>query len=200
MLKLLGCICILAASGGMAYSCVAGLRQKLRQTELLLELLPAAGTACASGAAHTAALWEAAAGNGRAYGRPYRGGYSVFVERGLRYVPPAAGSTVRSLSGAAAGRRSFFLYVPGCVPAAFGTWEEKADGCSGKPLCRVCGKKEIVLLSVLYGGPFFDDLIIVKGRSCLQNVFCILSGSDRDGNGWEAVLRKERRNEYKFDF
>ena len=41
MLKLLGCICILAASGGMAYSCVAGLRQKLRQTELLLELLTA---------------------------------------------------------------------------------------------------------------------------------------------------------------
>ena len=41
MLKLLGCICILAASGGMAYSCVAGLKQELRQTELLLELLTA---------------------------------------------------------------------------------------------------------------------------------------------------------------
>ena len=41
MLKLAGCICILAASGGMAYSCVAGLRRQLRQTELLLELLTA---------------------------------------------------------------------------------------------------------------------------------------------------------------
>ncbi len=41
MLKLLGCICILAASGGMACSCVAGLKQKLRQTELLLDLLTA---------------------------------------------------------------------------------------------------------------------------------------------------------------
>lgn len=41
MLKLLGCICILAASSGMAYSCVLGLRVGLRQTELLLDLLTA---------------------------------------------------------------------------------------------------------------------------------------------------------------
>lgn len=41
MLKLLGCICILAASSGMAYSCVLGLRVGLRQTEQLLDLLTA---------------------------------------------------------------------------------------------------------------------------------------------------------------
>lgn len=41
MLKLLGCICILAASSGMAYSCVLGLRMGLHQTEQLLDLLTA---------------------------------------------------------------------------------------------------------------------------------------------------------------
>ena len=41
MLKLFGCVCILAASSGMAYSCVLGLRMGLSQTELLLDLLTA---------------------------------------------------------------------------------------------------------------------------------------------------------------
>lgn len=41
MLKLFGCICILAASSGMAYSCIAGLYGRMRQTELLTELLTA---------------------------------------------------------------------------------------------------------------------------------------------------------------
>ena len=41
MLKLFGCICILAASSGMAYSCVLGLRMGLHQTELLLDVLTA---------------------------------------------------------------------------------------------------------------------------------------------------------------
>lgn len=41
MLKILGCICILAASSGMAYSCMLGLYHKLHQTELLLDLLTA---------------------------------------------------------------------------------------------------------------------------------------------------------------
>uniref|UniRef100_N2A3Q5 Stage III sporulation protein AB n=1 Tax=Eubacterium plexicaudatum ASF492 TaxID=1235802 RepID=N2A3Q5_9FIRM len=41
MLKLIGCICILAASSGMAYSCTVGLQVRLRQTELLSELLTA---------------------------------------------------------------------------------------------------------------------------------------------------------------
>ncbi len=41
MLKMLGCICILAASSGMAYSCILGLYNKLHQTELLLDLITA---------------------------------------------------------------------------------------------------------------------------------------------------------------
>ena len=41
MLRFLGCICILAASSGMEYSCVLGLRQELHQTELLMEFLTA---------------------------------------------------------------------------------------------------------------------------------------------------------------
>lgn len=41
MLKLFGCLCILAASSGMAYSCVRGLRIGLQQIELLLDLLTA---------------------------------------------------------------------------------------------------------------------------------------------------------------
>ena len=39
MLKLLGCVCILAASSGMAYSLIAGLSCELRQLEELLDLL-----------------------------------------------------------------------------------------------------------------------------------------------------------------
>ncbi len=41
MLKLCGCICILLASSGMAYSCVLGLREQLSLMEQLLELLTA---------------------------------------------------------------------------------------------------------------------------------------------------------------
>lgn len=41
MLKILGCICILAGSSGMAYSCVLGLKKQLYQTELLMDLLTA---------------------------------------------------------------------------------------------------------------------------------------------------------------
>lgn len=39
MLKIIGSICILLASGGMAYSYICGLRKELCQTEQLLELL-----------------------------------------------------------------------------------------------------------------------------------------------------------------
>ncbi len=38
MLKSAGCICVLLASTGMAYSYICGLRQELRQMEQLLEL------------------------------------------------------------------------------------------------------------------------------------------------------------------
>lgn len=41
MLKLCGCVCILAASSGMAYSCILTLYRRLRQTELLSELVTA---------------------------------------------------------------------------------------------------------------------------------------------------------------
>lgn len=41
MLKAFGCICILLASSGMAYTCVLGLSKELHQTELLLEILTA---------------------------------------------------------------------------------------------------------------------------------------------------------------
>ncbi len=41
MLKLAGCICILAASSGMAYSCIRSMYGSLRETELLAELLTA---------------------------------------------------------------------------------------------------------------------------------------------------------------
>lgn len=41
MLKAFGCICILLASSGMAYTCVLGLRRELCQMEQLLELLTA---------------------------------------------------------------------------------------------------------------------------------------------------------------
>ncbi len=41
MLKAAGCICILLASSGMAYSCVLGLRMELRQAEQLMDLLAA---------------------------------------------------------------------------------------------------------------------------------------------------------------
>lgn len=39
MLKLAGCICILLASTGMAYSCISGMRKELRQGEQMLDLL-----------------------------------------------------------------------------------------------------------------------------------------------------------------
>jgi len=38
MLKLAGCICILLASGGMAYSCIYSLRKEISQSEQLLDL------------------------------------------------------------------------------------------------------------------------------------------------------------------
>lgn len=38
MLKLAGCICILLASSGMAYSCIYNLRMELSQSEQLLDL------------------------------------------------------------------------------------------------------------------------------------------------------------------
>lgn len=38
MLKLAGCICILLASTGMAYSCIYSLRKELRQSEQMLDL------------------------------------------------------------------------------------------------------------------------------------------------------------------
>lgn len=41
MLKLFGCLCILAASSGMAYSFVLGLKRELHQTELLMDFLTA---------------------------------------------------------------------------------------------------------------------------------------------------------------
>lgn len=41
MLKLTGCLCILLASSGMAYSCVFRLRLELYQIETLMELLTA---------------------------------------------------------------------------------------------------------------------------------------------------------------
>lgn len=41
MLKLCGCVCILAASSGMAYTCILGLYHRLRQTELLADLFTA---------------------------------------------------------------------------------------------------------------------------------------------------------------
>lgn len=41
MLRLLGRLCILAASAGMSYSCSQGLKRELRQTELLLDLYTA---------------------------------------------------------------------------------------------------------------------------------------------------------------
>ena len=39
MLKLAGSVCILLASGGMAYTYICSLRKELHQTEQLLELL-----------------------------------------------------------------------------------------------------------------------------------------------------------------
>lgn len=41
MLKLVGCICILAASSGMAYSCIMSMYSSLHETELLAELFTA---------------------------------------------------------------------------------------------------------------------------------------------------------------
>ncbi len=41
MLKLAGCICIFAASSGMAYSLILGLHSQVHSTELLLHLLTA---------------------------------------------------------------------------------------------------------------------------------------------------------------
>ncbi len=67
MLKLAGCICILLASCGMAYSLVTGLRKQISQTEALLDFftamegeivqpLSAAGAAAAFVQAPAAAL------------------------------------------------------------------------------------------------------------------------------------------------
>lgn len=41
MLKLYGCICILIASSGMAYTCILGLRQRMFQMEQLSDLFTA---------------------------------------------------------------------------------------------------------------------------------------------------------------
>ena len=102
MLKLCGCVCILAASSGMAYSCILTLYRRLQQTELLSELVTAMEGELTYSRCPLPELLERLSRHiSQPYGRKTGSGYSIAVGGSLRAVPQADEPAAGSIRGAA---------------------------------------------------------------------------------------------------